>query len=944
MFSGSPPRTLTAQTITFPAPADTLYSAGPVSLSATATSGLPVAFTSSTPAVCTVAGTSATLLRLGTCTISASQPGNGTYAVATPVSQSFNVNGIVGTTAGGGVAGAVWDGGPAAFAFLSGTTGVAVDASGNIYIADSGNNLIRKVSPTGSISTVAGGGTGGDGGPATAARLSNPQYVAIDTSGNLFIAETSGNRVRRVSPAGTISTFAGGVVQGFSGDGGPATSALLNGPSSLALDTTGNLYIADAGNSRVRKVAPNGTISTVAGNGSAVVGADGTLATASAAAPTQIALDASGNLYMTEQVYVRRVSPSGVLTTVAGAATGSTSPSDGSPATSGPILYARGIAVDGFGNLFITDGKGIRKVNPAGTISTVAGAATQGYSGDGGPATSANFQNPTQVAVDSNGNLYIAETGRVREIKPLGEVITFPTLSDRPYGTAPFVVPVTTASGLPATLTSTTLPVCTISGTVVTLLASGVCSLTATRSGSASYAAASPATQTFSVTKVAQTITFTAPSTVTLSSAPVALTAAASSGSAVAFASNSPAICTVSGTSAVLVAVGTCSITATQGGNANYNAANPVTQTFPVTRGYQTITFVAPPAGSPGGTATLAATSSSGLPVTYTSVTPTVCTVAGSIVSFLAAGSCYLTAAQPGDSNYFPASTASAIIPVNTLSVTITALPAWGVAGTIQGTVTGQQSVAVALLKYVFIADYGWVQPGGCGQVSISSSGQFSVNYSSGLERYATRLSFFLVPSSTAASVPCQQGAPDIPDVVRQNALASTSYPRLPGYQTLNFGGLDWYIKTATFPVWPNANNFSASNAFVDSSGALHLQVGSCSQGYCSAEILTQQTLGYGTYSFNVSSPVNALDPNITFGAFTWDAQAYTQSNREWDIELSRWGVPTDPNAQFVVQPYTGATNIQRFTIVSAAASQHSVTWSPTSVSFTSSVEGGSYT
>jgi sugar lactone lactonase YvrE len=312
---------------------------------------------------------------------------------------------IINTFAGTGTQGYSGDNGPATSAELNQPYGVAVDSSANLYIADTPNSRIRKVS-NGVITTVAGTGTqgyGGDNGPATSAELANPQGVAVDSAGALYIGDYNNNRVRKISN-GVITTVAGTGTQGYSGDDGAAIYAQLDNPTGIAIDAAGNLYIADTNNHRIRKVS-NGVITTVAGTGSQGYNGDnGPATSAKLASPQGVAVDSAGNLYIadTGNSCVREVS-NGVITTVAGG------------------LFLFGVALDAAGNLFIgdTNDNVIRKVSN-GVITTVAGDGIFGYSGDGGPATSAELAFPHAVAVDAAGNVYVADTGnsRVRVLIP----------------------------------------------------------------------------------------------------------------------------------------------------------------------------------------------------------------------------------------------------------------------------------------------------------------------------------------------------------------------------------------------------------------------------------------------------------------------------------------------------------------------------------------------
>ena len=349
------------------------------------------------------------------------------------------------TVAGTGVQGFSGDGGPATSAQLREPAALAVDAAGSLFIADAKNNRVRRVSPDGVITTAAGTGVEGffgDGGQATSAQLKTPYGVAVDVAGNLYIADSGNQRVRRVSPAGVITTVAGTGVGGFSGDGGQATSAQLNAPTAVAVDAAGNVYVADAFNHRVRRVSPDGVITTVAGSGQKGFSGDGGQATSARLnTPFGVAVDRAGNLFIAdaENHRVRRVSPDGVITTVAGTGVAGFS-GDGGQATSAQLNRPFGVAVDSAGNLYITDplNHRVRRVSPAGVITTVAGSGQEGFSGDGGQATSARLAVPAAVAVDAAGNLLISDQANQRVRKVVGLSPAGPAAPEAPgEGAAP---------------------------------------------------------------------------------------------------------------------------------------------------------------------------------------------------------------------------------------------------------------------------------------------------------------------------------------------------------------------------------------------------------------------------------------------------------------------------------------------------------------------------
>ncbi len=329
--------------------------------------------------------------------------------------------GIITTFAGGGIPD-LGDDRSATSAQFDPSSGVAFDFWGNLYIADLGNNRIRKVDKlTRIITTVAGTGltgSAGDGGPATVAQLNGPFAIAFDSSGNLYIADSTGRRVRKVDRlTGIITTFAGTGVSGSAGDGGPAVAAQVNNPQGVAVDFSGNLYISEFAGHRVRKVnLSTGIITTVAGTG--VTGFSGDNGPATAAKlniPQGIAIDFSGNLYIADvgNNRIRKVDATGIITTIAGTGTRGYL-GDGGPATAATLDIPQGVSVDSSGNLYIADGNRIRKVDTTGIIMTIAGTGVGVFAGDGGPATAAQLNGPRGVAIDSSDNLHITDSGNTR--------------------------------------------------------------------------------------------------------------------------------------------------------------------------------------------------------------------------------------------------------------------------------------------------------------------------------------------------------------------------------------------------------------------------------------------------------------------------------------------------------------------------------------------------
>jgi sugar lactone lactonase YvrE len=331
------------------------------------------------------------------------------------------------TVAGNGESGFAGDGGPAAAAKLNRPCAVAVDLRGNLYVADSGNHRVRKVAPDGTITTFAGTGEpgfGGDGGPAVRAQLNSPYGVSVDRHGQVFVADQRNHRIRMVNLSGTITTIAGDGRKGFAGDGGPAVRAALDHPDATVSDNNGNLYIAEGGNHRVRKVDPDGKITTVAGTARGYSGDGGPAAKAKLNVPGSLAIDPQGNLFVGDLANhaVRKVSRSGTITTVAGTGERGFN-GDDIPAIRAQLNEPGGVAVCPDGSLLIAEGGNfrVRRVDADGKITTVAGTGRSGHAGDGGPALQAEVSVLDILTVDDRGTVFVADYGnnRIRKLTVL---------------------------------------------------------------------------------------------------------------------------------------------------------------------------------------------------------------------------------------------------------------------------------------------------------------------------------------------------------------------------------------------------------------------------------------------------------------------------------------------------------------------------------------------
>lgn len=328
---------------------------------------------------------------------------------------------VIETIAGTGAPGFSGDGGPATQARFGTLSALAVDMAGNLYLSDITHHRVRRIGANGIITTIAGTGVAGFNGddrPAITAQLATPAGLAIDAAGRLYIADLGNHRVRRVDADGIIRTVAGNGARDFSGDGGPAAAASLAYPSDVAFDTLGNIFITDVGNYRVRKIDPDGIITTVAGNGQRGFAGDGGPALeASFRETARISVTALDELLIVDRFNhrLRRIDQNNIIHTLAGNGSYGYN-GDHIPATAASMRFPQDVAVDPSGLIYIVDTSNhrVRQVDADGVISTVAGNGVPGYVGDGGPADQASLNNPSAIAVDAAGTIYIADSFNYR--------------------------------------------------------------------------------------------------------------------------------------------------------------------------------------------------------------------------------------------------------------------------------------------------------------------------------------------------------------------------------------------------------------------------------------------------------------------------------------------------------------------------------------------------
>jgi hypothetical protein len=566
----------TSQTITFNALGNKTYGNVPFTVSATASSGLAVSFASLTTSVCTVSGTTVTIVAAGTCTIQASQAGNATYAPATNVSQSFTVAKANQTIT---------------FSALSGKTyGVApftVSATASSGLA------VTFVSTTTAVCTVSGT-------TVTIVAAGTCTIQAQRAGNGNYNAATNVNQSLTVAKAAQTITF--GALSG---------KAYGNPPFTVSATASSGLVVAFV-STTTAVCTVSGTTVTIVTGGTCTI---------------QAQQAGNGNYNAAPNVNQSFTVAKASQTITFGALSGKTY---GNPPFSVSATASSGLAVT-----FVSTTTAVCTVS-AGTVTIVTGGTC------------------TIQAQQTGNSSYSAATSVNQSftVAKAAQTITFGALANQTFGVVPFAVSATASSGLAVTFTSTTTAVCTISGSTVTIKTAGTCTIQAAQAGNGNYSAAPNVSQSFRVAKAAQTITFGALANRAFGSRSFTVSATASSGLAVTFSSLTTAVCTVGGSTVTLVTVGTCTIQAAQTGNGNYNAAPNVSQSFSITQASQTINFPLPGEQVATTTAALGATATSGLVVTFSSLTTSICTVSGTTATFVAPGTCTIQAAQAGNANY----------------------------------------------------------------------------------------------------------------------------------------------------------------------------------------------------------------------------------------------------------------------------------------------------
>jgi sugar lactone lactonase YvrE len=545
--------------------------------------------------------------------------------------------------------------------------GLAVDGAGSVYVADMGNNAVRKISSNGVVTTLAGSGVSGfSNGNGTNASFWYPSGVSVDGSGNVYVADIYNHAIRKISSNGVVTTYAGKGTYGFRN--GSGTNALFNYPTGVAVDGSGNVFVADSDNCSIRKISTNGVVTTFAGNGTSGF-TDGSGTNAAFSFPQSVAVDKNGAVFVADSGNnaIRKITADGVVTTVAG--NGSYGFKNGI-GTNVSFSEPNSIAVDGSGNVFVADGNNvIRKITSSGLVTTLAGGAWGSADGDG---SGAMFKYPRGIALDTTGCLYVADTDNcsIRKIvsffRKTAQLIAFPF--HRPVNYSPDLridLNATSSSGLPVNFSSDS-PIVAIRGSTLAVLGAGTAAIVASQSGNDQYAEASSVTNVLLVAKASNAITFLQLQPKTFSNGGTVYLAATSPGGPVTFSCDNKVLLSIDGNWATIHGAGTTSIKASQKGSSNYFSANSVFKNLVINKAPQTISFTLPETNtfSSNGLIPLSGTSSSGLPVLYRSDAPSILAISGTNAVMKRRGSANVTASQPGDANYLGVTNAGVSITI----------------------------------------------------------------------------------------------------------------------------------------------------------------------------------------------------------------------------------------------------------------------------------------
>jgi len=541
-------------------------------------------------------------------------------------------------------------------AAFSHPTGVAVDGSGNVYVADMMNHLVRKILTNGVVVTLAGSSQSGFvNGSGTNASFYYPSSVAVDQTGNIYVADSYNNAIRKIATNGIVSTVAGYDSYGFLD--GVSTNALFNNPVGIAIDRFGNIVVADSDNCSIRKISTSGTVSTLAGNGHSGF-ANGTGTNATFSFPQGVTVDSLGNVFVADagNNAIRKISPTGIVTTVAG--NGSYG-FKGGFGTNASFREPNNVAVDGTGNIFVSDdNNSIRLITPDGMVTTIVGGAWGKNDGDG---LSATFRHPSGLAINAEG-VYVADIDNncIRKLLPVfvktPQAISF-GLNRSMIFKSNLSIPLnaTASSGLPVSFTSDS-SIITIKDSVAYITGTGTAVIVAKQEGNGSYAAAPPVTNTIIVYKASNSINFLQPPATTFSNGKTVYLAATSPGGPVTFSTDIHSQISIENSMATIHGAGTFMIKASQKGSTNYVSANSVIRNLVVNKAPQVISF------NPSNnylfnsreSISLSGSSSSGLPVLFKCDDVSTLFINGTNGLMKKRGTVRVTAYQTGNENYLP--------------------------------------------------------------------------------------------------------------------------------------------------------------------------------------------------------------------------------------------------------------------------------------------------